>query len=73
MRNHAGHIAFAPKLPEVIGRGRRRGAAYRGFKAQLHQHIAGLVARGVPVPEDDVASVKFVKLDLDELNETTLT
>jgi hypothetical protein len=64
VRNHPGHFAFAPKLPEVIGRGLSRGAAYRDFKAQLHQHVAGLVARGTPVPDDDVVAVKFVKLDL---------
>jgi hypothetical protein len=64
VRNHASHIAFAPKLPEVIERGRGRGAADRDFKAHLHQHVVSLMARGVPLPEDDVAAVKFVKLDL---------
>ncbi len=67
MRNHTGHIAFAPKLPEVIGRGQGRGSAYRDFKAKLHEHVAALVARGAPVPEDDIAAVKFVKLNLDVL------
>lgn len=74
MRNHAGHVAFAPKLPEVIGRGQGRESAYRDFKARLQGHISGLMGRGVPVPEDDVTAVKFVKLNLDELNpETALT
>lgn len=73
VRNHNGHIAFAPKLPEVIGRGQGRESAYLDFKVRLREHIAGLVASGVPVPKDDVAAVKFVKVDVDELNETTLT
>ena len=73
IRNHAGHIAFAPKLPEVIGRGQGRERAYQDFKAKLREHLARLMARGVPVPEDDVAAVKFVKLDVGEFNETPLT
>jgi hypothetical protein len=64
VRNHPGHVAFAPKLPEVIGPGQGRGAACRDFKAQLNQHVAGLIARGAPLPEDDVVAVKLVKLDL---------
>jgi len=46
VRNHAGHIAFAPKLPEVIGRGQGRERAYQDFKVKLREHIAGLMARG---------------------------
>ena len=64
IRGRTGHIAFAPKLPEVLGRGRGRNGAYRDFKARLEQHISGLLDRGVPVPEDDIASVKYVKVDL---------
>lgn len=40
-----------------------RGSAYRDFKAKLEEHTAGLVARGAPVPKDDVAAVKFVRMD----------
>jgi hypothetical protein len=57
-------VAFAPKLSEVVGRGRGRNGAYKDFRAQLEQHIAGLVERGVPVPEDDIVAVKYVKVDL---------
>jgi predicted RNase H-like HicB family nuclease len=57
-------VAFAPKLPEVVGRGRGRNGAYKDFKARLERHISGLLDRGVPVPEDDIASVKYVKVDL---------
>jgi predicted RNase H-like HicB family nuclease len=64
IRGRTGHIAFAPKLPEVVGRGRGRNGAYKDFKARLEQHISGLLDRGVPVPEDDIASVKYVKVDL---------
>jgi len=72
-RGPSGHVAFAPRLPEIIGRGRGRNGAYRDFKAKLSEHIAGLVDRGVPVPKDDVAAVKFVKVDLSTLaSETSL-
>jgi predicted RNase H-like HicB family nuclease len=64
IRGRTGHVAFAPKLPEVVGRGRGRNGAYKDFKAKLEQHVAGLLDRGVPVPEDDIASVKYVKADL---------
>jgi predicted RNase H-like HicB family nuclease len=64
VRGRSGHIAFAPKLPEVVGRGRGRNRAYKDFKARLEEHIAALVDRGVPVPEDDIVSVKYVKVDL---------
>ena len=74
IRNHAGHIAFAPKLPEVIGRGQGREGAYRDFTKRLHGHISALIERGVPVPEDDVVAVKFVKLNLGQPDsETALT
>ena len=64
VRNHPGHVTFAPKLPEVIGRGQGRESAYRDFKTRLQRHISGLMERGAPVPDDDVVAVKFVKLDL---------
>ena len=64
VRGRTGHIAFAPKLPEVVGRGRGRNGAYKDFKTRLEQHISGLLDRGVPVPEDDIVSVKYVKVDL---------
>jgi len=35
--------------------------------ARLQRYISDLTERGVPVPEDDVAAVKFAKLDLDAL------
>jgi predicted RNase H-like HicB family nuclease len=65
MRTHAGHVAFATKLPEVIGRGQGRESAYRDFKARVQGHISGLMKRGVPAPEDDVVAVKFLTVDLD--------
>jgi predicted RNase H-like HicB family nuclease len=64
IRGHSGHIAFAPKLPEVVGRGRGRKSAYKDFRAKLEEHIVALLDRGVPVPEDDTVSVKYVKVDL---------
>jgi len=67
VRNHAGHIAFAPKLPEVIGRGRGRESAYRDFKKKLHGHLVGLLNAGTPLPEDDIVAVKFVRMDLRNL------
>jgi predicted RNase H-like HicB family nuclease len=63
-RGPGGHIAFAPSLPEVIGQGRGRNSAYRDLRAKLSEHVAGLVARGVPVPRDDIAAVKFMRVDL---------
>jgi len=57
-------VAFAPKLPEVVGRGRGRNGAYKDFKAKLDTHIARLVERSVPVPQDDIVAVKYVKVDL---------
>jgi hypothetical protein len=30
----------------------------------LDQHVAGLVERSVPVPDDDIVAVKYVKVDL---------
>jgi len=74
VRNHTGHVAFAPKLPEVIGRRQGRESAYKDFKAKLQEHISDLTARGVPVPEDEVVAVKFPRFNADELStETTLT
>jgi predicted RNase H-like HicB family nuclease len=70
-RGPSGHIAFAPSLPEVIGQGRGRNSAYRDFRAKLTEHFAGLVAHGVPVPRDDIAAVKFVKVDLTSLEAET--
>jgi len=64
IKGRTGHVAFAPKLPEVVGRGRGRNGAYKDFKARLEQHIVALLDRGVPVPEDDIASVKYVKVDI---------
>ena len=63
-RGRSGHIAFTPKLPDVVGRGRGRKGAYRDFKAKLEGHIAALIERGIPVPEDDIVSVKYVTVDL---------
>ena len=71
VRGRSGHIAFAPKLPEVVGRGRGRNAAYKDFKARLEQHVVGLIDRAVPVPDDDIVSVKYVKLDLRALESRT--
>ena len=71
VRGRSGHIAFAPKLPEVVGRGRGRNAAYKDFKARLEQHIAALIDRSVPVPEDDIVSVKYVKVNLRALESRT--
>jgi len=67
----SGHIAFAPSLPDIIGRGRGRKSAYRDFRAKFSEHVAGLVARGVPVPRDDIAAVKFVRVDLTGLEPET--
>jgi len=64
VRGPSGHIAFSPRLPDVVGRGRGRNAAYKDFKAHLEEHIAGLLGRAVPVPEDDIVSVKYAKVDL---------
>ena len=71
VRGRSGHIAFAPKLPDVVGRGRGRNAAYKDFKARLEQHILALLERGVPVPEDDIVSVKYLKVDLRALESRT--
>ncbi len=71
VRGQSGHIAFAPKLPEVVGRGRGRNRAYKDFKAHLEQHILSLVERDVPVPEDDIVSVKYAKVDLRALESRT--
>lgn len=71
MRGRSGHIAFTPKVPEVVGRGRGRNSAYKDFKARLEEHIVGLLDRGVPVPEDDIVSVKYVKVDLRALESRT--
>jgi len=67
IRGRSGHIAFTPKLPDVVGRGRGRKGAHKDFKARLEQHILGLLDRGVPVPEDEIVSVKYVKVDLHAL------
>jgi predicted RNase H-like HicB family nuclease len=67
VRGRTGHVAFAPKLPEVVGRGRGRNRAYKDFKSRLDQHILSLVERDAPVPEDDIASVKYVKVDIRDL------
>ena len=71
VRGRSGHIAFAPKLPEVVGRGRGRNSAYRDFRARLEQHVVGLIDHSVPVPEDDIVSVKYVKVDLRALESRT--
>lgn len=71
VRGRSGHIAFAPKLPEVVGRGRGRNAAYKDFKARLEQHVVGLIDRSVPVPDDDIVSVKYAKVDLRALESRT--
>ena len=70
-RGPSGHIAFAPSLPEVIGRGRGRKSAYRDFRAKLAEHVAGLGDRGVPLPREDITAVKFVKVDLTGLESET--
>ena len=64
-------MAFTPKLPDVVGRGRGRNSAYRDFKARLDAHVARMVEHGVPVPEDDIVSVKYVKIDLRALESRT--
>ena len=71
VRGRSGHIAFAPKLPEVVGRGRGRNSAYRDFKARLEQHVVGLIVHSAPVPDDDIVSVKYVKVDLRALESRT--
>ena len=71
VRGRTGHVAFAPKLPEVVGRGRGRNGAYKDFKAKLQARLVGLVARGVPVPREDIATVKFIKVDLSTLEPET--
>ena len=63
-RGRSGHLAFTPKLPDVVGRGRGRNSAYKHFKARLDEHVARMVERGLPVPEDDIVSVKYVSIDL---------
>jgi predicted RNase H-like HicB family nuclease len=64
VRGRSGHIAFTPKMPEVVGRGRGRNAAFKDFKTKLQQHVIGLMERASPVPEDDIVSVKYVRIDL---------
>lgn len=71
LRGRSGHVAFAPKLPDVVGRGRGRNSAYKDFKARLEQHIVGLIDRAVPVTDDDIVSVKYVKVDLRALESRT--
>jgi predicted RNase H-like HicB family nuclease len=71
VRGRSGHLAFAPKLPEVVGRGRGRNRAYRDFKARLEEHILSLIEHDVPVPEDDIVSVKYVKVDVRALESRT--
>ncbi len=71
LKGHSGHIAFAPKLPEVVGRGRGRNAAYRDFKKRLEDHALRCIEKGVPVPTDDIVAVKYVKLDLRALESRT--
>jgi predicted RNase H-like HicB family nuclease len=74
IRGRTGHVAFAPKLPEVVGRGRGRNRAYKEFKARLERHVLSLIERGVPVPEDDIVSVKYVRVDVRALeSRITLT
>ena len=70
-RGRNGHIAFTPKLPEVVGRGRGRNSAHKDFKARLERHILGLLDRGVPVPTDDIVAVKYVQVDLHALQART--
>jgi predicted RNase H-like HicB family nuclease len=64
-------LAFTPKLPDVVGRGRGRNSAYKDFKARLDEHVARMVEEGVPVPEDDIVSVKYVRIDLRALESRT--
>ena len=71
VRGRTGHVAFAPKLPEVVGRGRGRNRAYKDFKARLEQHILSLIERGVPVPEEDIVSVKYARADIRALESRT--
>ena len=71
LRGHTGHIAFAPKLPEVVGRARGRNAAYKDFKKRLEQHALQLIEKGVPVPTDDIVAVKYAKVDLRALESRT--
>ena len=71
IKGRSGHVAFTPRLPDVVGRGRGRNGAYKDFKARLEQHILGLLDRGVPVPDDDVVAVKYIKVDLRALESRT--
>lgn len=71
LRGHSGHIAFAPKLPEVVGHGRGRNAAYRDLKKRLEEHALRLIEKNVPVPTDDIVAVKYVKVDLRALESRT--
>ena len=74
VRGRTGHVAFAPKLPEVVGRGRGRNRAYKDFKARLQQHVLALIERGVPLPDEDIVSVKYVRVDIRALeSRITLT
>lgn len=66
-RTSARHIAFAPRFPEIVGRGRGRTTAYWDFKANLTEHIARLVDHGTPVPQDDIVSVKFLRVGISGL------
>ena len=71
VRGRSGHLAFTPKLPDVVGRGRVRNSAYKDFKARLDEHIVRMVERGAPVPDDDIVSVKYVNVDLRALESRT--
>ena len=70
-RGRSGHLAFTPKLPNIVGRGRGRNSAYKDFKARLDEHVARMVEHGTPVPEDDIVSVKYVRVDLRALESRT--
>jgi len=71
VRGRSGHIAFAPKVPEVVGYGRGRNRAYKDFKARLERHLLSLIERGVPLPEDDIVSVKYARVDIRALQSKT--
>ena len=71
VRGRSGHLAFTPKLPDVVGRGRGRNSAYKDFKARLDEHVVRMVERGAPVPDDDIVSVKYVNVDLRALESRT--
>lgn len=54
-----GHVVVeCPALPGCVSQGRDRAEALVNIREAIELYLEGLVARGLPIPEEDVETVE---------------